>query len=268
MNRRDILQDLTAAGTAPVSGQTLAEKYGVSRNAVWKAVRALQRDGYPVSAVGKKGYILQPGADILSEDEIRPLLGEASADMDIRIFRTIDSTNAEARRMVHAGCSGECMILTDTQTKGRGRAGHVFYSPPLTGLYFTLLLRPGACIGEMAHVSHAAGIAVCQAVLDLTGIRLQIRSVNDLYLGPRKVGGILSEAFSEDLESRQISGLVIGIGINLTTEIFPDTLKDRASSLMTRVPRSQLAAAITNRYKEIELSDAESLGELYAVWHS
>ena len=267
MNRRQLLQDLTAAGTAPVSGQALADKYGVSRNAVWKAIRALQRDGYPVSAVGKKGYILQPGADILSADEIRPLLDPCCADMVIRIFQTIDSTNAEARRMVNSGFSGECMILSDTQTSGRGRAGHTFYSPPHTGLYLSLLLRPSACIGQMLQVSHAAGIAVCQAILDLTEIRLQIRSVNDLYLDGRKVGGILSEAFSEDLESRQITGLVIGIGLNITTDTFPESLAGRAASLNLRISRNQLAAAITNRYKEIELSDAAALGELYDSWH-
>ncbi|MBR2765152.1 MAG: biotin--[Blautia sp.] len=268
MIRQRILQDLAEAGQTPLSGQVLADRYGVSRNAIWKAIRTLQKNGYPIAAAGRKGYVLEAGSDILNADEIRSLLDEDSGSIDIRVFTTIDSTNTEIRRMVNSGFQGEVLVLSETQSHGRGREGRTFFSPARTGLYYSLLLRPEAGISQMPQFSRAAGVAVCEAVLQLTGIRLQIRKVNDLYLDGQKAGGILSEAFSEDLESERITGLVIGVGLNLTTEVFPDSLRGRATSLMATCTRNQLAAEITNQLRRIDPAKEDALTLAYQEWHA
>lgn len=154
----------------------------------------------------------------------------------------IDSTNAEAKRLAALDAPCPALIVAGAQTAGRGRMGRNFFSPADTGAYFSLLYESDADPRDAVTVTGAAAVAVMRAVRALTGILLSIKWVNDLYLGSRKVCGILAESvFCAGHQPR----LILGIGVNLSTEQFPPELAEIAGSLdVQNVTREELIAAI------------------------
>ncbi len=164
--------------------------------------------------------------------QLQGLLGGFYPDLQIRVFDEIDSTNTEAKRMVRYGFCGTALLIANHQTAGRGRMGRSFYSPKQTGAYFSLLTPLNVSLPDSVTVTGAASVAVMQAVLALCGVQTQIKWVNDLYLNGKKVCGILSETIS----AGDGTYLIVGIGINLKTEVFPDELAQIAGSLGEESP--------------------------------
>lgn len=143
-------------------------------------------------------------------------------------FGEIDSTNAQAKRMVADGFDGEYALLAARQqSAGRGRMGRSFFSPADTGAYFSLLCRVHTPLCEAVTVTSAASVAVMRAIRTLTGLQTQIKWVNDLYLNDKKICGILTETTGIG-EARF---LIVGIGINISTEQFPSELQGVAGSI-------------------------------------
>ncbi len=141
---------------------------------------------------------------------------------------TIHSTNTHAMREAEAGAP-ECQVyFADEQTAGRGRGAHTWASPPGSGLYVSILLRPQIAPADVLWFSLAAGLAVHQAIQQTTSLQADLRWPNDLLFGPRKFCGILTEL---NAEVTRIRHLVIGIGINVHQEHFPTELTHQATSL-------------------------------------
>lgn len=157
------------------------------------------------------------------------------------VFGEIDSTNNEAKRMCASGEKSPTLIVAESQTAGRGRLGRSFYSPAESGVYFSILFPSLAPLKSAVSVTGAAAVAVMRAIRTLTGKQTAIKWVNDLYLDGKKVCGILAEAVSVQ---DGIQHLVVGIGINLSTSVFPAELHDKAGSLGATVPRAALIAAV------------------------
>lgn len=149
----------------------------------------------------------------------------AALGLSLFCFDTLDSTNSEAKR--RAGeLSLPAVIVADAQTAGRGRMGRSFYSPAKTGLYFSYLAE--ICDRETTvGLTAAAAVAASRAIARVTGRECAIKWVNDLLLDGKKVAGILCECFGAD--DRLFA--VVGIGINLATDSFPEELRDKAGSL-------------------------------------
>ncbi|MDD6352288.1 MAG: HTH domain-containing protein [Lachnospiraceae bacterium] len=128
-----------------LSGEEIADRLGLSRNAVWKAVKSLRAEGYAIDAETRKGYCLLAEPDLLDEEKIRKCLEGSSittpSSFHIKVYPEIDSTNQEGKRLAIAGAESGTVILADQQTAGRGRRSNAFASPA-GGLYFSLLLRP------------------------------------------------------------------------------------------------------------------------------
>lgn len=187
----------------------------------------------------------------LCSKEISALLDRP---MRVLTYDSIDSTNNEAKRLA-ADLSGQpTLIAAELQTAGRGRLGRSFYSPAQTGLYMSILLCPNAPLSEWITITSAAAVAVSLAIEELSGLRPSIKWVNDLYLGDRKVCGILTEAVTDPTD-RGMKHLIVGIGVNLSTVFFPEELASRAASLYREtIPpftRNALAAAIANHLFEL-----------------
>jgi BirA family transcriptional regulator, biotin operon repressor / biotin---[acetyl-CoA-carboxylase] ligase len=167
-----------------------------------------------------------------------------------RLLATTESTNrdalAEGRREAVAGT----LIVADGQTGGRGRLGRPWLSPPGTGLYFSVILRPRLAPADLPKITLAAGLAVCQAVEAETGLQPAIKWPNDLLLDGRKFCGILTES---ELPPGRAPLAVLGIGINVNTPatLFPAELRERATSLLahagSQYHRGPLLAAILVR---------------------
>ena len=225
-----------------VSGARMAEELRVSRTAIMKAVAALQNDGYTITAARRLGYRLDRLPEKLDATVIRNDLQRRGLDVEILVFQTIDSTNNEGKKRTH-DLQTPTLLLAEEQTQGRGRQGRSFYSPPGTGLYMSIVAPTRLALTDAALCTQLMAVAAARAVDALGGPTLQVKWVNDLYLHGRKTAGILTEAIT-DLETGSLTAVVCGIGLNLTTEAFPDGIMDIAGS-MGQLNRNELAAAIT-----------------------
>lgn len=241
-----------------ISGQELAEKFGKSRAAVWKAVQNLIRDGYEIDAVTNKGYRLTENNDTVSARKIKLNLKE---DIDVLYYPSVDSTNNCCKRLLTDGKKGVFLVTADRQTAGRGRQGKSFYSPALTGVYFSLVIRPHSSLQNAVTATTAAAVAVCRAIERITDRKPKIKWVNDVYLDGKKICGILTEAIT-NFEEGTVDSVIIGIGINIKTDDFPDDVES-AGSLDARVSRSRLIAEVTNELLDIAGSDYNSFIDYY-----
>lgn len=245
-----------------VSGEEIARELAVSRTAVWKAVNALRNTGYEIDAAQNRGYCLDAHTDILSIQGIRQLLGSDGSEFDLELIPCTASTNALLRDRAAAGAPEGSVILANQQTQGRGRLGREFYSPPDTGIYLSLLLRPrGMEPSKAVKLTTMAAVAACDAIEKVSGKEASIKWVNDIYLNEKKVCGILTEA-SYSLESGSLDYVILGIGFNVYPPAggFPSELAGIADSILkiqTDQGKNRLAASFLRRFLKIYQGTAE-----------
>jgi BirA family biotin operon repressor/biotin-[acetyl-CoA-carboxylase] ligase len=195
-----------------VSGEQLARQMNVSRNSVWKAIQSLREDGYAIESTAGRGYRLSPETSILSAASIMHYL--ANEHIDLEYHDRIDSTNARAKALAEAGAPEGTLVVANEQTAGRGRRGRMFLSPAGSGVYFSLILRPRFALSDIVFITSYAACCVAEAIDAHTNCTAKIKWVNDIFVGNRKVSGILTEA-AFDAESQALSYAVVGIGINV-----------------------------------------------------
>ena len=185
----------------------------------------------------------------------------------IRYFPTIHSTNVLAMREADEGAPEGNVYLADEQTAGRGRGGHGWHSASGAGLYVSVLLRPQVAPADILWLSLAAGLAVREAVRGATGLLADIRWPNDLLFGRKKFCGILTEL---NAEVTRVRHAVVGIGINVHQESFPEELDLVASSLRIETGRSWarqdlLIALLQSLYREAQALSAETAGAASSI---
>ncbi|MGB7220507.1 MAG: biotin--[acetyl-CoA-carboxylase] ligase [Vicinamibacterales bacterium] len=169
-------------------------------------------------------------------DRARPRLGRLGSR--VLYFPTIGSTNDVAIALAgHGDCEG-AVVLADEQTAGRGRRGRVWFSPPGSGLYVSVVLTPARARTDVARATRlltlAAGVALAEGVEVATGLVVDLKWPNDLQIGGRKLAGILAEGVGNDLHSQCV---VLGFGINMSPTAYPPELGDRATSLEAELGR-------------------------------
>ena len=235
------------------SGEEIAQSLSVSRSAVWKAVKSLQEQGYAISAVTNKGYSLSVQTDILSIQGIQKYLRPEIAGMNISVLSHVSSTNAVVREKANLGEPEGFLTLANEQTSGRGRLGRSFFSPPGTGLYMSLLLRPQNYAADQAvKITTMAAVAMSEAVEAVSGEKVEIKWVNDLYLRGKKICGILTEG-SFSLENGALEYAVLGVGVNVypPEQGFPQEFAETAGSVFTtrqNDAKNRLAAEFLNSF--------------------
>ena len=250
--KSELLANLANAGGDYISGAALADKLGVSRNAVWKAVKALEAEGFSISSITSKGYKLNEDNNRLSEDLVSPLLTTKEMGRNIRVLEEVDSTNNVVRELETEKAPHGTTVIADRQTAGKGRIGRSFVSPQGAGLYMSVLVRPHFDLEFAPMITAAAACAAAEAVESLCGSKVNIKWVNDLYMNGKKICGILTEA-SLGLELRELDCATIGIGINVRSigKSFDSELKKKATSIEDetgiRINRNRLCAEVLNR---------------------
>lgn len=231
-----------------LSGQQLARELQVSRNSVWKAVKTLQGEGYKILATTNKGYVLERDNDIISEESLRAELGGAYEGIEIITLKSATSTNAEAMtRLMNGNLTHGALIVADEQSQGRGRMGKTFFSPK-SGIYMSVCLcKSIESLSEVMVITPAAAVAVRRSIAKYTDLDAKIKWVNDIYIGKKKICGILTQA-DIDFESGKAGTFIVGIGVNFINQEFPDEIKDKACALFESQPmdvtRSQIIAEI------------------------
>lgn len=173
-----------------------------------------------------------------------------SHNVDVQFFDSIDSTNNEAKRTSHNLSDTPVLFVANHQHSGRGRLGRSFYSPHHTGIYMSLMLRQSKATDDIVCMTTAAAVCVCEAIKELCNLVPQIKWVNDIYVNNRKACGILCEAVTNP-QTYAIEGIIIGIGINVSTADFPDELSDIATSLSDNTDRAKLCALVTDKLIDV-----------------
>ncbi|MHB8129150.1 MAG: biotin--[acetyl-CoA-carboxylase] ligase [Mobilitalea sp.] len=248
--KQQVLKILEENRGSSVNGAKLADELFVTRSSIWKAMKALQKDGYRIEAVTNKGYCLLTHNDIVSVESITPFLKGDATQFVLEVRQSVTSTNTIAKEMAAQGAKEGTVIIAREQTEGRGRMGRTFYSPSASGIYFTVILRPKLNLEDSLLITTATAVAVAQAIETVAKVKASIKWVNDIFVAEKKVCGILTEA-SLNFESGGLEYAVVGIGINIETNDFPTEIKQIAGSLFSNKPgeepiTSMLVAEVLN----------------------
>ena len=241
--KEEILRLLRSAD-GYISGQELCNRFGVSRTAVWKAINQLKEAGYEIEAQQNKGYRLMAAPDLMTEAEIKSLMHTEWVAKEVLYFDTIDSTNTKAQELAEKGYPSGTLVVADKQESGKGRRGRSWVSPSGTGIFMTLMIKPDINPNNASMLTLVAALAVAKAITSVTGEEAMIKWPNDIVVNGKKVCGILTEM---NAQFDYINNIVVGVGINVHNESFPEEISQMASSLMIeaggkRFHRAQIIA--------------------------
>lgn len=230
-----------------VSGQELCSRFGVSRTAVWKAIRQLREEGYEIEAIPNRGYHITGYPDVVSAQEIESRLTTAWVGKQVVYEPVVDSTNNKAKRLAEEGAGHGTLVLADQQSQGKGRRGRSWSTPPGTAVAMTVIVRPGMRPEQASMLTLIMGLAVASACRSLFELDAQIKWPNDIVIGGKKLCGILTEMSAE---MNEIHYLVIGTGINVNMEEFPMEIRDTATSLCLELGKKVRRADVIQRCLE------------------
>ncbi|MDP5273835.1 biotin--[acetyl-CoA-carboxylase] ligase [Chengkuizengella axinellae] len=244
-----------------VSGEKLSEALNCSRTAIWKHIQGLKKKGYVFESTPRLGYrMLQIPPEPLNVKQLISMLDTACLGIKIKYVQEVGSTQTLAAELVKKGAEEGTVVIAEQQTEGRGRLGRKWFSPAGTGIWMSLILKPQIPLQFIHQLTLLISVAVCRVLKRMLNIDVGIKWPNDLYVGGKKVCGILLESSAEDERLKHvIAG--IGISVNLKQEDIPEELKDKMTSLYVetgeQINREELFVLL---FKELE--------ELYHIYLS
>jgi BirA family biotin operon repressor/biotin-[acetyl-CoA-carboxylase] ligase len=225
-----------------VSGTKLAQEIGSTRSEVWRLVQQLRSLGVDIAGHPATGYQLVKVADLPLPDVLSSPLSSTIFAGKVHHYFRVPSTNSEAMQAAAAGAPEGSVFLAEEQTAGRGRGGHSWTSPPSSGIYCSLVVRPPMSPADALVLSMMAGVAVADAIRHVTGTRPDLRWPNDLLLDDKKFCGILTEM---NAEVTRVRYAVVGIGVNVNQQEFPPELQPIATSLLMATGRAWSRVELT-----------------------
>jgi BirA family biotin operon repressor/biotin-[acetyl-CoA-carboxylase] ligase len=206
--------EVLEASESPVSGEQISAKLGISRSAVWKHVKELKNMGYEIEASQKEGYRLMKKSNRLLPYEVHKRLRTNFIGKKMRYYETTPSTNSVGRKLAGEQDAAKLhgmVIIAEEQTGGIGRLGRSWVSPA-GGVWFTIVLKPDIPIDRVFMVTMAGSVAVARAIRKEYDLGALIKWPNDIYIGDKKVGGLLLELFAE---ADQIHYCLLGVGVDV-----------------------------------------------------
>jgi BirA family biotin operon repressor/biotin-[acetyl-CoA-carboxylase] ligase len=251
--RNELISVLIHSQDEFISGEEISRRVGCSRAAIWKHIEELRHEGYEIEARPRSGYRLIYRPDRIAPEEILPYLNTRVFGREIRYEHTTPSTQTIAHQWAREGAPEGALVLAEEQRQGRGRMGRVWHSPPRTGIWMSLILRPPIPLPEASHLTLLASVGVREGIYRTTGLPIQIKWPNDLLIHGKKVCGILTELRGEQ---DRIHYVILGIGINVNAEVnkWPAELKNIATSLANekgeKIHRPPLVAAILEELEQ------------------
>ncbi len=259
INRNEEVLRLLKGAEGRISGEGIAGELGISRAAVWKHVSRLREEGFSIDARPRLGYRLIVRPDKLIPTEIQDGLNTSFVGKEIFYYPKTESTNLVAKKLATDGAKEGTIVIAEEQTKGRGRLDRDWLSPGGKNILMSLIFRPKVSAMEVFSMTMLTSLAIVKAIKKTTTLSTQIKWPNDLYIGEKKIGGILTEF---NAEQGRVNFVVIGVGLNVNFDpsVYPE-IKDPSTSLRDvlgkDVPRSELLRSIL---KEIE-DGYKSFGE-------
>ncbi|HPU29515.1 MAG TPA: biotin--[acetyl-CoA-carboxylase] ligase [Syntrophorhabdaceae bacterium] len=198
-----------------ISGDYISEILGVSRTAVWKYIKSLEKYGYRINTLKGKGYMLEktPGAPL--PWEIERFLNTKTIGREIIYKKTIDSTNSFAFKLALSGKPEGTCVIAEAQNSGRGRMQRTWFSPDGKNLYLSVILRPYIEPAKIYPITFISCLAVYDTIEMVSEIVPALKWPNDVLLNKKKVCGTLIEISAE---SDMVNFVIAGIGLNINME--------------------------------------------------
>jgi BirA family transcriptional regulator, biotin operon repressor / biotin---[acetyl-CoA-carboxylase] ligase len=167
----------------------------------------------------------------LQLQQVRDGLTTRRLGTNLHYFSEIDSTNSYARRLAEQGAGEGEVIIAEAQTRGRGRLGRSWVSPPFVNLYFSVILRPQLPPVHAPQLTLMAAVALADTIASFIGAPPTIKWPNDILVGGKKLAGVLTES---SCDSERIEFVILGIGVNLNypVALMPEVIRERATSIL------------------------------------
>ncbi|ALX47940.1 biotin--[acetyl-CoA-carboxylase] ligase [Lentibacillus amyloliquefaciens] len=213
-----------------VSGQFLSEKLNISRSAIWKHMKELEKDGYFIEGVRRKGYRIVKSPDKVSENTLHWGLKTNWLGKNMIHKTTATSTQYVAHDAARENAEHGTVIVADEQTKGKGRMARVWHSTKHKGIWMSIILRPPILPAAATQLTLLTATALANAIAEGTTATPAIKWPNDIMINDKKTAGILTEM---QAEQDRIHYVIVGIGLNVNhTRIeFPEGLHQKATSI-------------------------------------
>lgn len=267
-----VLQRLFEADGEPISGQVIADEFGLSRTAIWKYMKEFEEEGYEIGSIRKKGYYLISRPDLVTAGLIHKYLTTKRYGKTINYYETCDSTQPIAHDLAQNGAADGVIVVSEEQVMGNGRMARPWSSKAFKGIWMSVITKPQLTPQQAPQMTLVAAVAIVRAIEEVTGLVPQIKWPNDLLLNGKKVSGILTELQADpDL----VKAIILGIGINVNQEVaeFPAELASIATSLKIEkgesVNRAKLIAAVL-KYLEryVDLYVESGFAPIKLLWES
>jgi len=263
MNDKEIIDILESANDF-VSGEYISDKLNVSRTSVWKVINKLRLRGCKIISSTNKGYMLIGDSDIISNAELEKTCKTKVIGRKIVYRDKCSSTNDLARQGELDNDDEGSVYITDYQINGRGRMGRNWHFEENRAIAMSILLKPILTPVHMMPISLIAGLAVCNAIKNETGIDCRLKWPNDVVVNSKKIAGILIES---SIEGEYTKYVVLGIGINCNMEAFPDELDKIATSILIetgkKISRKSLICSILNEFEELYFEWTDEYDETF-----
>lgn len=249
-NRKKIIELLSNSGEEFISGESISKELGITRAAVWKHINYLKENGYDIEAINKKGYrIVSMDSDIIIPEQITMNLDTKFVGQSIKYMQEVDSTNNYAKNNADTLEDGT-LVITEFQSAGKGRLGKYWQSNVGEGIWMSMVLKPEIPVYKAPFLTLIAGAAILNALRNL-GVDAEIKWPNDIVLNGKKICGILTEMVAE---VEKVGCVVIGMGINVNTMLFPGELSEKATSLKKEgieIKRSDIIREIVHEFEKL-----------------
>lgn len=251
MKTTEIIYDILSQHSSGISGEAIAKQLNISRTSVWKAIKSLESQGLVIESSKQNGYRLLEG------DLLIPEIIEKALQIQVSYNEKSISTQKDAKENILTNPKTPQLYLAPKQEMAKGRMNRPFFTSENGGIYMSLHLKPNVHYSDLEPFTMMAASSITKAISRLTGIDTQIKWVNDIYLGQKKIAGIITEAITS-VETGLITDVIIGIGLNFFIKDFPDDLNSKAGSLFSVQPtvtRNQLIIDIWKLFTEIPVKD-------------
>ncbi len=237
-----------------ISGEELGKRLNVSRTAVWKHINELRNRGYKIDSSPKSGYSFIKSTHLLLPEEIGLGLNTQIMGKHIVHYDEVSSTQDIAAELARGGAAEGTLVIAEMQTKGRGRKGRSWVSLPEGGIYLSLILRPNLMPPQIVQIPLIAGLALTKAIKDIVPLQPMIKWPNDIIIGKKKVGGILTE-MSCEIDGVNYIVLGIGINVNMPASLLVEQTAGIATSLAAEygeyISRAKLVQCFLSEFETI-----------------
>jgi BirA family biotin operon repressor/biotin-[acetyl-CoA-carboxylase] ligase len=267
------------ASSVHLPATDLAGQLAAPLPAVEARLTELRGAGFEIEERPGLGFRLLASPDRLIADDLFARLGICPLVREIVVFEETDSTNSRAMQLGRQGAAAGVAIFAERQSAGRGRFGRRWVSTSHRGLWFSLLLRPPLPLLCWPRLTTWAAVALADAIEGTLGLPAAIKWPNDLYLGDKKIAGILAESGTDDA-GKPFTVVGIGVNVNQDRADFPPELSAKASSLRLAAGRlidrpafaTALLRALDSRFPQLVtgfteiMADAERRSFLLGRW--